>query len=98
MSETAEVTALASRVGALYERRFGGPRDALFHIGRLSEELGELTEAVMQAEGRGRPKALPETAIADEAADMLGFLLLLAEWKGFDLFEAFERKWGAYDA
>ena len=97
MNDRAEVAALASRVGALYEARFGGPRDALFHIGKLTEEMGELTEAVMQAEGRGRPKGLPDTAVADEAADMLGFLLLLAEWQGFDLFKAFERKWGAYD-
>lgn len=34
--------------------------------------------------------------LEDELGDLLGFVLLFADWQGVDIGAAFERKWGGY--
>lgn len=96
----ADLAQLAERIGALYEAEFGVTRDDLWHLAKLSEELGELNAAWLSAHGRGRARGLApealERAVEDEAADLLGFLLLFAGRNGIDLAAALHRKWGAY--
>jgi NTP pyrophosphatase (non-canonical NTP hydrolase) len=64
---------------------------------KLQEELGELTQVWMKWTGRGRAKGrTPEElrgAVEDEAADVLGHILLLAHRHGLDLDAAIRRKW-----
>ena len=96
----ARCEALAARIGELYVAQVGVLRDDLWHLGKLTEELGELNAAWLSANGRGRDRGLsPEqlqAAVADEAADLFGFLLLFAERNGIDLDAALARKWGRY--
>ena len=95
-----DLQARAARVGALYAETFGITPDSAFHIGKLTEELGELTAAHLKMTGRARHENRPESELRrdleDEAADLFGFLLLFADWQGIDLPEAFDRKWGRY--
>lgn len=92
--------ALATRIGDLYVEKVGVIRDDLWHLAKLTEELGELNSAWLSANGRGRDRGLSSEeltqAVADEAADLFGFLLLFAARNGIDLEEALARKWGRY--
>jgi NTP pyrophosphatase (non-canonical NTP hydrolase) len=64
---------------------------------KLQEEVGELTQSFNQLTGRGRRKGLSSEqlahALADEAADVLGHILLFARAHDLDLASAVERKW-----
>ena len=64
---------------------------------KLSEELGELTQAWMKLTARSRTHGKPQTelrtAVDDECADVLGHILLFAHRNGVDLAAAIERKW-----
>lgn len=90
----------AGRVGAQYAAAFGIDRDATFYLGKLTEELGELTAAHLKLAGKARTQGQDIDTLRrqqeDEAADLFGFLLLFAQWQGIDLPQAFERKWGRY--
>lgn len=86
----------AVRVIQGYAGKFGIERDAAFHLGKLSEELGELTAAWLKLNGRARGTG-DLLAMEDELADLLGFVLLFADWQGIDLALAFQRKWGPFD-
>lgn len=90
-----ELQAMAEQVGALYADRFGIERDAPFYLGKLAEETGELTAAWLKLNGRARGPG-DRRAMEDEAADVLGFLLMFAEWQSIDLADAFRRKWGVH--
>ncbi len=96
----AGLTVLALQVGALYRENFAIAADDLWHLAKLTEELGELNAAWLSAHGRGRARGLDQAALAraveDEAADLLGFLLLFAARNRIDLSAALQRKWGAY--
>ena len=95
-----ELQARAARIGEIYATAFGIDRDAQFYLGKLTEELGELTAAHLKLTGRGRTGDSAEDELRqnleDEAADLFGFLLLFADWQGIDLGQAFDRKWGQY--
>lgn len=84
-------------VGDLYAARFGIERDALWYLAKIGEEVGELNGAYLTASGRTRPRASdaadPREKLADEVADVLGFLILFARHEGIDPLEAIERKW-----
>lgn len=85
------------------DKRF--PTDLYFNFMLLQEEIGELAKAFAQrwvAESIGRPDdATP--AIREELADVLAYVLKLANYAGVDLEEAYlqkmqanrERDWGA---
>ena len=88
-----ELQVMAKRVSEIYAQNFDVPRDAARYLGKLTEELGEVSSAYLKTSGRGE---VGHDGLADEMADLLGFLLLFADWQGIDLETAFRRKWGQY--
>lgn len=90
-----DLTALTRAVAEIYAERFDVERDATWYLGKMTEELGEVTSAYLKLAGQGRGEAAPED-LADEVADLLGFVLLFADWQGIDPAEALRRKWGKY--
>jgi len=82
---------------AAYAEANGLRRDPDWFVLKLHEELGELTQAWNKLTGRGRTHGRSEEdlrqALADEAADVLGHILLFARANGIDLAAAVERKW-----
>lgn len=94
-----ELQHLARQVSDIYAERFGVERDATWYLGKLSEELGEVTAAYLKLNGQGRTAEAPEVLrrnLEDELGDLFGFLLLFAEWQGVDLPAALVAKWGKY--
>jgi NTP pyrophosphatase (non-canonical NTP hydrolase) len=90
-----EAGQIAARVGEIYAGSFGLTRDAAFHLGKLTKEMGELQAAWLKLNGRARGEG-SRLAMEDEAADVLGFLLLFCDWQGIDIGAAFRRKWAAH--
>lgn len=82
---------------AAYAETNGLHRDDDWFMLKLHEEVGELTQAYNRTTGRGRAKGRTAEEIrqdlADEAADVLGHVFLLAHRNGLDLSAAIERKW-----
>ena len=80
-----------------YAAEHGIERDDDWFILKLQEEMGELTQIWNRAKGRGRRKGMSDadiaTALADEATDVLGHILLFANRNGLELNAAIERKW-----
>lgn len=80
-----------------YARAFGIERDQDWFILKLQEELGELTQAWNRYSGRGRVGNVEDDSLhkslEDEAADVLGHVLLLAHRYNLDLEAAVQRKW-----
>lgn len=72
-------------------------RDDDWFILKLQEEVGEVTQVWNRLSGRGRRKGQTEEEmrqnLADETADLLGHVLLLAHHQGLDLESAIKRKW-----
>ena len=95
MDRLQDLTDLATEVAALYSERFGAPDSSEFALMKLTEELGELTGAWLQRHGQGRGAATPQD-VADELADVMGFLLVLVAREGIDPAEALRAKWGKY--
>lgn len=95
-----ELSQLAVRVGEIYAQTFGIKRDATFYLGKLTEELGELSAAYLklagQARGDGGTARDLRQDLEDELADLLGFVLLFADWQGIDPGMALRCKWGRY--
>ncbi|MFF2268332.1 pyrophosphatase [Cellulosimicrobium cellulans] len=101
-------------ISALYARKFGVERDPDWFMLKLAEEMGELTQAFLVATGRTRPRgdappsgaspdgvAVPDggaSPLADEVADVLAHLLLLARSQGVDVDAAVRRKWLVWEA
>ncbi|MEX0285030.1 MAG: MazG nucleotide pyrophosphohydrolase domain-containing protein [Paracoccaceae bacterium] len=86
---------LVASVSDIYADRFEIERDAAWYLGKMAEELGELTSAYLKTSGRGRGAANRDDLEA-ELADLLGFVLLFARWQGIDAGDALRRKWGSY--
>jgi len=59
---------------------------------KLQEELGELTAEHLRLSSRARGEPNVE-ALGDEAADVLGMLLIYCARAGIDLNDAMQRKW-----
>ncbi len=86
-------------VSALYARKFGVDRDPDWFMLKFTEEVGELTQAFLAATGRTRPRGGAGTSgpdggaspLADEVADVLAHLLLLARSQGVDVEAAVRR-------
>lgn len=96
MSDLGELTDRVAQVSDIYAARFGIERDALWRLAKLTEEVGELNAAYLNATGRGRDRgdgADPRQAVEDEAADVLAMLLIFARAEGIDLEAALIRKW-----
>ena len=95
MQDLNQLTSAAKQVSDLYARRFGVTRDAAWYLGKMTEELGEVTAAYLKLAGQGRGEGSRED-LEDEVADLLGFLLLFASWQGIDSAKTLRRKWGGY--
>jgi NTP pyrophosphatase (non-canonical NTP hydrolase) len=82
-------------VSIRYEERFGVRRDVEWCLLKLTEELGELTQAHLKLAGqsRGGDDADWRKRFEDEMADVLGQLLVLASLTKVDLDAALDRKW-----
>ena len=72
-------------------------RDPDWYMLKLPEEVGEVTQAWNRLTGRGRSKGTSKEEmkrdLADETADLLGHVLLLAHYNGLDIKGSIERKW-----
>lgn len=101
-------------ISALYARKFGVERDPDWFMLKLAEEVGELTQAFLATTGRTRPReasspaagasgepGVPDggrAALADEVADVLAHVLLLARSQGVDVDAAVRRKWLVWES
>jgi len=83
-------------VSSRYAERYGIRRDVEWCLLKLSEELGELTQAHLKRTGQARIDGDSTEwgkRFEDEMADVLGQLLVLAKLSGSDLDAAIDRKW-----
>ena len=90
--ELAALQADVVRVSDIYAAKYEIDRERDWAILKLQEELGELTAEHLRVSSRARGVANPE-AQADEAADVLGMLLIYCHGQGIDLEAAMRRKW-----
>ncbi len=99
MRSVDELSDVSQQVSDIYASRFGIERDAVWHMAKLSEELGELQAAYLKLNGQGRTEASADVlrgALEDEVADVFAQILLFARWQQIDIPEAVMRKWGQY--
>ncbi len=87
-----QLQASVLRISNIYAAEHGIDRDRDWALLKLQEELGELTAEHLRLTGRARGTA-DATAQADEAADVLGMLLIYCDRAGIDLEAAMRRKW-----
>lgn len=80
------------RISDIYAAEHGIDRSGDWAILKLQEELGELTAEHLRISGRARGEADPK-ALADEAADILGMLLIYCDRAGIDIEQAMRDKW-----
>lgn len=80
------------RISDIYAREHSIDRDRDWALLKLQEELGELTAEHLRLTSRARGAADPQ-ALADEAADVLGMLLIYCDRADIDLNAAMQRKW-----
>lgn len=80
------------RISDIYAHEHGIDRSGDWAILKLQEELGELTAEHLRMSGRARGAADADK-LGDEAADVLGMLLIYCDRAGIDLEAAVERKW-----
>ena len=95
-----ELTKKVVMVSDQYEKNCNINRDADWYILKLQEELGELTQNYLSYTGRGRNRNLTEEElkknISNEVVDVLGQILLFANYHNIDLEKAMEDKWFSY--
>lgn len=99
-----ELDVLADRLERIsigYAAREGIERDDDWFLLKLMEELGELTQIQLARSGRSKDRgydaAQLDERLAEEAADVLGHVLLFARRHGIDLAGAMERKWLSWE-
>ena len=80
------------RIPDIYAAEHDIDRDRDWALLKLQEELGELTAEHLRLTGRAR--GTPDAqALGNEAADVLGMLLIYCARAGVDLDQAMQRKW-----
>ena len=87
-----DLTASVLRISDIYAAEHGIDRDRDWAMLKLQEELGELTAEHLRLSNRARGEGDPD-ALGDEAADVLGMLLIYCARAGVDLEAAMQRKW-----
>ena len=80
------------RISDIYAREHSIDRDRDWALLKLQEELGELTAEHLRMSGRARGAA-DAGKLGDEAADVLGMLLIYCQGAGVDIEAAMQRKW-----
>jgi NTP pyrophosphatase (non-canonical NTP hydrolase) len=95
-----ELTAQVEHVSRRYAERFGIARNSDWHILKLHEEVGELTQAHLMRQGQARPKGMTSAELdarfAAEIADVVCHALLIASHHSIDVQSEIERKWLAH--
>lgn len=86
------LTADVLRISDIYATEHAIDRDRDWALLKLQEELGELTAEHLRMSGRARGAA-DARALADEAADVMGMLLIYCDRAGVDLEQAMRDKW-----
>ena len=87
-----DLSASVLRISDIYAREHDIDRSADWSLLKVQEELGELTAEHLRMSGRKRGVADPDK-LGDEAADVLGMLLIYCDWAGIDIEAAMQRKW-----
>ncbi|GAA0869603.1 MazG nucleotide pyrophosphohydrolase domain-containing protein [Brevundimonas basaltis] len=87
-----DLTASVLRISDIYAAEHGIERSGDWALLKLQEELGELTAEHLRMSGRARGEA-DAGKLGDEAADVLGMLLIYCDRAGIDLETAMQRKW-----
>ena len=87
-----DLTASVLRISDIYAREHGIERDRDWALLKMQEELGELTAEHLRMSGRARGAADADK-LGDEAADVLGMLLIYCDRAGIDIEQAMQRKW-----
>lgn len=90
--DLADLSVSVLRISDLYAAEHGIERDRDWSLLKLQEELGELTAEHLRMSGRARGAADADK-LGDEAADVLGMLLIYCDRAGIDLEQAMRRKW-----
>lgn len=80
------------RISDIYAAEHDIDRDRDWALLKPQEELGELTAEHLRLTGRARG-APDSRALGDEAADVLGMLLIYCARADIDLEQAMQRKW-----
>lgn len=80
------------RISDIYASEHQIDRDRDWALLKLQEELGELTAEHLRLSNRARGQA-DSDKLADEAADVLGMLLIYCDGAGIDIEQALRRKW-----
>ena len=95
-----EITKKVVQVSDNYAKACSVKRDKDWYVLKLQEELGELIQNYLSFTNRGRSRGKSDEeireAFADELADVIGQVLLIAEYHKIDIEEALERKWYKY--
>ncbi|WP_232661768.1 hypothetical protein [Pseudonocardia sp. TRM90224] len=96
-----ELTDRVEAISQRYAAGFGFDRTADWHVMKLHEEVGELTQAHLmrtaQARAKGMGQAELDALFAAELADVLCHTLLIARHHDVDLRAEVERKWLSYE-
>ena len=87
-----DLSASVLRISDIYAAEHGIDRDRDWALLKLQEELGELTAEHLRMSGRARGAA-DAGKLGDEAADVLGTLLIYCDRAGIDIEDAMRRKW-----
>lgn len=80
------------RISDIYAREHNIERSGDWALLKVQEELGELTAEHLRMSGRARGEA-DAGKLGDEAADVLGMLLIYCDRAGIDIEAAMQRKW-----
>jgi len=90
------LSASVLRISDLYAREHGIDRDKAasgdWALLKVQEELGELVAEHLRTTGRARGTA-DHDKLGDEAADVLGMLLIYCRAADIDIEAAMQRKW-----
>ncbi|WP_439471492.1 phosphoribosyl-ATP pyrophosphohydrolase [Brevundimonas sp.] len=91
-----DLSASVLRISDIYAREHGIDRDKAasgdWALLKVQEELGELVAEHLRTTGRARGAADAEK-LGDEAADVLGMLLIYCRAANIDIEAAMQRKW-----
>lgn len=98
--ETNELSEKVKQVAEQYSKKFNVEYSGDWFLLKLQEELGEMTQKYLIMTNRTRRKpeseAEAKTALAEEIADLFGYILLFADEVGVDVEEAVKAKWFKY--
>lgn len=87
-----DLSASVRRISDIYAREHDIERDRDWALLKLQEELGELAAEHLRLSSRARGPG-DAAALADEATDLLGMLLIYCDRAGIDIEDAMRRKW-----